>query len=255
MLLCKKIAKTLFFLKKNSPFLKDIIPNDYVDIHSHLIPNIDDGSTCIEDTKTIVKELIGFGFNQFITTPHVMDHVWKNSKTGIEQKHARTLKELKDAGFSNSFKVAAEYMLDDNFRNLIKEEKLLTIKDNYVLVEMSHLNPPLALFDILFELQVAGYKPILAHPERYNFYHSSLENYNKLKHAGCLFQINLLSSVGYYGENVAKTSDYLLKNNLIDFAGSDVHHLNHVAGFNKKIVLKNHEILKMVCQNNSIFES
>lgn len=245
----------MFFFKKNSPFLKDIIPNDYVDIHSHLIPTIDDGATSIEDTKTIIKELINIGFNEFITTPHVMDYVWKNSKADIEQKHSLALKELKEESISNSFKVAAEYMLDDNFRTLIKEEKLLTIKDNYVLVEMSYLNPPLALYDILFELQLAGYHPILAHPERYNFYHSSIENYAKLKHAGCLFQINLLSSVGYYGENVAKTSDYLLKNNLIDFVGSDVHHLNHVASFNKKIVLKNHAILKTVSQNNSIFKS
>jgi tyrosine-protein phosphatase YwqE len=255
LLLCKKIPKTLFFFKKNSPFLKDIIPNDYVDIHSHLLPNIDDGATSIDATKNMMTDLLNIGFKEFITTPHVIKHVWDNSKLTIEEKHLQTCNEIKEMGISNSFKVAAEYMLDDHFRTLISEEKLLTIKDNYVLVEMSYLNPPLALYDILFELQIAGYQPILAHPERYNFYHFALENYQKLKHAGCLFQLNLLSSVGYYGENVSKTADYLLKNNLIDFVGSDIHHDNHVASFDKKIVLKNHDILKTVAQNNLIFKS
>lgn len=245
----------MFFFKKSKPLLTDIIPSDFVDIHSHLLPAIDDGSKNIENTVSLIKNLKEIGFKEFITTPHVMSSVWENTKSDIVKNHEHTSEELKKTAITNSFKTAAEYMIDDKFRNLFQSEELLTLKDNYVLIEMSYINPPLQLFDILFDLQVAGYKPVLAHPERYNFYHFSLDEYKRLKHAGCLFQLNLLSSVGYYGPNVSKTADYLLENNLIDFVGSDVHHNNHVESFNKKIVLKNPKILEEVIQNNLFFKT
>ena len=255
MLLCLKNKTILLFFTKNKTFLRDIIPYGYVDIHSHLLPKIDDGSKSIEDTIDLIIQLKEFGFHEFITTPHVMHQVWENSKAIIEDNYHNTTAALRLNSIDNSFKVAAEYMLDDNFRKLFQNEKLFTLKDNFVLIEMSYINPPLQLFDLIFDLQVAGYQPILAHPERYNFYHNSLEEYKKLKRAGCLFQLNLLSCVGYYGANVSKTSDYLLKNNFIDYVGSDVHHAKHVAFFNKKIVLKNLDSLKEVIQNNLSFKS
>jgi len=251
---CVKNKPILLFFTKNKTSLRDIIPSGYVDIHSHLLPKIDDGSKSIEDTLELITVLKEFGFHEFITTPHVMHHVWENSRTIIEENHQNTTAQLLSNGINNSFQVAAEYMLDDNFNKLFQNEKLLTLKENYVLIEMSYLNPPLQLFDILFDLQVAGYQPILAHPERYNFYHHSLEDYKKLKRAGCLFQLNLLSCAGYYGVNVSKTADYLLKNNFIDYVGSDVHHTKHVEFFNKKIVLKNLDALKEVIQNNLFFK-
>ena len=177
-----------------------------------------------------------------------------NTKNTIEENHNTTSILLKENGIDNFFKSAAEYMLDDNFKNILQNEKLLTVKDDYILVEMSYINAPIQLYDIIFEIQIAGYIPILAHPERYTFYHLSFNEYKKLKRAGCLFQLNLLSSVGYYGPNVAKAADDLLKNNLIDFVGSDVHHSKHVEFFNKKIVLKNFGSLKEAFQNNSIFK-
>ncbi len=244
----------MFFFNKKSSFLRDIIPNDYTDIHSHLLPAIDDGSKNIEDTLMLISELKKLGFCNFITTPHVMEHVWENTKTKIEENHSTTVHHLKENKIDNSFKVAAEYLLDDKFRKLFQEEKLLTLKDNYVLVEMSYIIAPLQLYNIIFDLQVAGYIPVLAHPERYNFYHNNLQEYKKLKHAGCKFQMNLLSSVGYYGTMVAKTADYLLKNNMIDFVGSDVHHRKHIDSFQKKIVLKNLDSLKETFQNNSFFK-
>lgn len=243
----------MFFIKKK-PFLVDLIPNDYTDIHSHLLPGIDDGSKSVADTLSMVTALQKIGFENFITTPHVMHNVWENSKVAIENKLAFTISNLKEQSITNSFKAAAEYMLDDGFTTLLKEEKLLTLKDNYVLIEMSYLNPPMQLYDIIFDIQIAGYKPVLAHPERYSFYHNSLLEYTRLKKSGCLFQMNLLSGVNYYGSEVAKTADYLLKNNMIDFVGSDVHHEKHISFFNKKIVLKNIDPLKVALQNNSFFK-
>ena len=143
--------------------------------------------------------------------------------------------------------------MDGEFQALYLQKDLLTIKDNFILVEMSYLCPPISLYDILFDLQVAGYIPILAHPERYNFFHNSLNEYRKLKAAGCFFQLNMLSTTGYYGEKVAKAAELLLLNGLIDYVGSDVHHSRHLEYLKKKIVLKNYDYLHIAFQNNSIF--
>jgi len=244
----------IHFIKQNKPFLKDLIPDNFIDIHSHLLPGIDDGAETIEDTVILINGLQEIGFKKFITTPHVMGDVWKNTSEGINEKLFSTIAELKVPNISNGFKAAAEYMIDSEFTALFKNKSLLCLKGNLVLVEISYLSPPIQLYDILFELQVAGYQPVLAHPERYNFYHeTSLGHYKKLKKAGCLFQLNMLSATGYYGERVAKTADLLLKNGLIDFVGSDVHHSRHLEFMNKNVVLKNHEYLGFIFQNNSFF--
>ncbi len=154
----------MFFFKKNKPVLSDLIPNDFVDIHSHLLPRIDDGSKDIEMTIEMMTALKSIGFSKFITTPHVMEYVWKNSKNDIIENHIKTTSLLIENNIQNPFEVAAEYMIDDSFRTLFQKEKLLTLKDNLVLVEMSYINAPLNLYDILFDLQVAGYQPVLAHP-------------------------------------------------------------------------------------------
>jgi protein-tyrosine phosphatase len=244
----------IHFFRQNKPFLRDLIPDNFIDIHSHLLPGIDDGAVTIEDTTMLIKGLEEIGFKKFITTPHIMGDVWKNTSQGITEKLSSTVSELEFPNIGKRFKAAAEYMIDAEFWDLFKSEPLLCLKDNHVLVEISYLLPPIQLYDILFELQVAGYQPVLAHPERYNFYHEpTLSHYKKLKKAGCLFQLNMLSSTGYYGERVAKTADLLLKNNFIDFIGSDVHHARHLEFMNKKIVLKNHEYMTPIFQNNSFF--
>lgn len=239
---------------KQKPFLRDLIPDNHVDIHSHLLPGIDDGASTIEDTKNLIKGLEEIGIKKFITTPHVMGEVWQNTSIEIKKKLSTTLPELKIPDIDSRFRVAAEYMIDEEFRKLFKKEKLLTLKENFVLVEMSYISPSIQLYDILFELQSAGYQPLLAHPERYNFYHHSIAEYKKLKSIGCFFQLNMLSATGYYGEHVSKISNSLLKEGLIDFIGSDVHHLRHLEGLNKRVVLKNYEHLTPIFQNNAIFD-
>jgi tyrosine-protein phosphatase YwqE len=238
------------FLKKNA-VLKDLIPSDYVDIHSHLLPGIDDGAVVIEDTLFLITELQKMGCKQFITTPHIYTTVWDNTKAIIQQKYNDTLPALaKDT----SIKFGAEYMIDPYFVNLFQNEPLATLKDNYVLVELSYINPPIQLYDILFELQIAGYRPILAHPERYPFYNSNLNEFTKLKNAGCLFQLNLLSTVGYYGIEATKSCELLLKKGLIDFVGSDVHHSKHIESFSNKILVSSVSPLKKAIENNQFFK-
>lgn len=240
---------------KSKPTLKDLIIDDFADIHSHLLPGIDDGAKDIEETLYLVNSLKDFGFKSFITTPHTFSGFYDNTKAGIQQTEAETKKILKENNINNSFKAASEYLLDDHFISLCKSGEVLTLKDNLVLVEMSYLNAPIHLYDLLFEMQVAGYKPVLAHPERYRFYHKNLDEYKKLKNAGCHFQVNLLSTVGYYGNEVMQAADQLLKNNLIDFVGSDVHHRKHIESFSKKIEIKETENLKSAIANNQFFKS
>jgi tyrosine-protein phosphatase YwqE len=130
----------------------------------------------------------------------------------------------------------------------------LAVKDTIVLVEMSYLNPTVDLKNILFQLQMKGYIPLLAHPERYLYYHNSKQDYIRLKELGCLFQLNLLSTMGYYGKSVTTVADYLLANNLIDFVGSDIHHDRHVAAFYQRIRIKSQKELIEAMNKNSQLE-
>ncbi|QBN20657.1 tyrosine-protein phosphatase [Flavobacterium nackdongense] len=240
-------------LFKSKPLLKDLIPQNYIDIHSHLLPGIDDGAKTIQDSINLITALQGFGTSQCITTPHVMHHFWENTSEIIQETARSTRIELQQNSISIPFRAAAEYMMDDNFVKLFQSEPLLTLKDNYVLVEMSYINPPIQLYSILFDLQVAGYIPVLAHPERYVFYHNNIDEYQKLRNAGCLLQLNLLSVVGYYGEGIAKIAEKLLQNGMYTYVGSDVHHLKHIAAFNQKIKLKDPTPLQETIENNQFF--
>ncbi|HEX8269191.1 MAG TPA: CpsB/CapC family capsule biosynthesis tyrosine phosphatase [Flavobacterium sp.] len=243
----------MFTFLKGKPYLKDLIPPNHIDFHSHLLPGIDDGAKTFDDTKALISDLISFGCEQFITTPHIMGNVWENTPQIIAAKLAETNKKLTEAGLNIKLRAAAEYLIDSNFVKLVASERLLTLNDNYVLVEMSYINPPLQLYDVLFDLQVAGYIPVLAHPERYSFYFKSFGEYQKLKNAGCRFQINLLSTVGYYGKWVAQIADRLLQAGLIDFAGSDVHHDTHARSFEKRVLIKDVKPLQAALENNVIF--
>lgn len=253
LILLKNLLALLHFINRK-PHLKDLIPDNHLDFHSHLLPGIDDGAKSVEETIDLISDLQKMGITQIITTPHVMKNVWDNTRKNIEGKHAQTAQILKNKGIELPFHAAAEYLMDGNFTELFQSEPLLTLKDNYVLVEMSYINPPIQLYDIIFDLQVAGYKPVLAHPERYLFYHSNFSEYQKLKHAGCLLQLNLLSVVGYYGTPVAEAARQLLKKGMIDFAGSDVHHQNHLGGFSKRILFKDSAPISEALANNQIFK-
>ena len=242
----------LSIFKSKKVFLKDLTV-DFTDIHSHILFGIDDGAKTIEDSEFLMNSFKNLGFKNAIATPHTLNGIWDNTFKGISQKYEETKELLPEISQKLNLKVASEYLMDDSFVRRFQSEKLLTLKDNYVLVEMSYINAPIQLYDIIFELQVAGYKPVLAHPERYLFFHQKFEQYKKLQKSGCLLQINLLSTVGYYGENVTKIADRLLAENLIEFAGSDVHHKKHIDSFEKDLKIKNIEPLKQVIKNNSFF--
>lgn len=243
----------MFSIFKSKPKLKELIPSDYVDIHSHLLPGIDDGAKNKEDSLFILNEMKKLGFKKAITTPHTIKNVWDNSKEDIENTYTKLKSDLPQETENLQLRVASEYFMDENFLAQFKAEPLLTLKDNYVLVEMSYLNPPMQLLEILFELQLKGYQPVLAHPERYTFYHNNFRMYEQLKKAGCLFQMNLLSSVGYYGNDVALAADRLLGKGLMDFVGSDIHHKSHIKAFENKTIIKNNAAFEEAISKNVFF--
>jgi len=243
----------LKFLKKETP-ITEVFPMDFVDIHSHLLPGIDDGAKNLDDSIELILKMSNYGIQNFITTPHVLGSVWPNTSDIILDKLDLLQEELNRRDLSYiKIDAAAEYMLDEEFCKLLKARDLLTLKEDYLLVEMSYLNAPVNLFEMLFDIQLAGYKPILAHPERYGFYHNKFDIYEKLKNAGCSFQLNLLSLTGYYGDSVKKTAKKLIKNNMIDFAGSDTHHQKHLKALNKLGTKKNINLLEPILKNNLKF--
>jgi protein-tyrosine phosphatase len=243
----------VFFFSKNKPVLKDLIPEGHIDIHSHLLPGIVDGAKNFADTLQLTRALQGFGVTEIITTPHIIQHVWDNTHEEIAANTNATVMELEKNNIHLPFKAAAEYLMDDQFVRLFQSNDLLTLKDNYVLVEMSYINAPIQLYSILFDLQVAGYIPVLAHPERYLFYHNNFNEYLKLKRAGCLFQLNLLAGVGYYGAEITKIAEQLLAKGMYTYVGSDVHHDRHIAAFEQKVKLKDLAPLKEAIANNQFF--
>ena len=235
------------------PKLSELIPSNYVDIHSHVLPGIDDGAKNINESKFLMEAMIGFGFKKCITSPHTMANVYNNTIETITTAKKTVETNLPDLAKKLDLNAASEYFIDENFIENFKSNPLLTIKDNYVLVEMSFLNPPIQLHEYLFELQLAGYQPVLAHPERYVFYHNNFPAFETLKKMGLKFQLNLLSSVGYYGPDVLKAANNLLKQGFIDFVGSDIHHKQHIDSFARKVILKETKAFEIAIENNQFF--
>jgi tyrosine-protein phosphatase YwqE len=239
---------------KSKPYLKDLLGSHFIDIHSHILPGIDDGAKDISKSIELVKAFQELGISQIITTPHISHYVWNNSPEIIQNKLIETRNSLEEKKINTPIRAAAEYFMDDWFENHFKNEKLLTLKDNYVLVEISYQSPPINLHKIIFDLKVAGYVPVLAHPERYIYFHKNLDEYGKLKNLGCLFQLNLLATIGYYGSKAAKTADELLKKGMYDFCGTDIHHRKHIEAFQEKVKIENTSVLNEIISNNQFFK-
>lgn len=218
-----------FFHRKQ----KEIFPFHQLktDVHAHLLPGIDDGSPDLSSSLHLMKSMIDLGFQHFTATPHVMQDIWKNSNESITKAHSLLSAALAENKINYPLVAAAEYMVDENLEQLLKNKTpLRTIRDNWVLIEISFLQPPLQLNNILFEMQLQGYQPILAHPERYLYYANNLSELVKLKDMGCKLQSNLLSFSGYYGKEVLRFAERMVDQELISLLGTDLHHQRHLEG-------------------------
>tara|TARA_X000000368_G_scaffold405805_1_gene383360 strand:+ start:987 stop:1718 length:732 start_codon:yes stop_codon:yes gene_type:complete len=238
-------------LFKSKPTLKELIPNGFVDIHSHILPGIDDGAKNVEESLLLISEMQKLGFSKIIGTPHTYSGVYNNTSESIEKSYKKLGKNITNIELD----FASEYMLDNSLIENLRNKNILCLKENYILVEMSYISAPNNLYEIIFEIKTNGFIPVLAHPERYSFFHNNIKEFYKLKKHGCFFQINLLSCTGYYGAQVLIMINNLLKNKIIDFVGSDIHNLNHIKAFEKNVLInRNHiEDLGKCIERNSLF--
>ena len=224
-----------------------------IDIHSHLIPGIDDGVRTIEESVEMIRNFSSLGFKKLITTPHIMSDYFKNTPEIILEGLELVRAAVKKEGINITIDAAAEYYLDENFLRKVKNKEMLYIGDKYLLFEISYINPPDNLLGVIFEINVNDYKPLLAHPERYNYWSSKLDEYKRIKETGVLFQLNINSLTGYYGIASKKTAEWLIDENMVDFIGSDLHGARHMESLHK--VINEKYFRKLMAQgvmNNSL---
>ncbi len=216
---------SLFGKKKNIP-IKDFI---FVDMHSHLIPGIDDGSKTIEESMRLLKQLEEVGYKKIITTPHIMGDFFKNTPETILPGLSMLRAQMKLENIDLEVEVAAEYYLDEWFiEKLQNNMPLMTFGGNYVLFETSYMNEPAQLHQAIFLMRSSGYIPVLAHPERYTYLYDSFASFQKVYDMDVLFQINLNSLVGYYSKPAKMFAEKLIEHKMVDFVGTDCHGQRHI---------------------------
>ena len=230
-----------FFERKR--FLIDYL-HGLVDIHNHILPKIDDGAKTVEESLQLLKGFSEFGVKNFFCTPHIMHNYYDNTPETIKQAHDLLKSELAKTDMPVTIDYAAEHMIDDNFETLLANNMVMPLKKDYLLIEMSYLQPSFN-FDIAVEkIAKHSYFPILAHPERYVYFHKQYDTYQRLKTQGILFQLNLLSLGEYYGKEIFKVAEKLLKDKIVDYVGTDIHNMRQLSAL-KEVKVSN-ATLKMV---------
>lgn len=216
------------FFKKKQKLSFDNLPPIEVDMHSHLLPGIDDGSQSMEESIRMIKEFVDMGYKKLITTPHIMNDFYKNTPEIILGKRDAVREELQRQGIEVELEAAAEYYLDEGLIDKLKnKEKLLTFGDNYLLFETSYMNESANLGEAIFMMQSQGYKPVMAHPERYTYWYGKHEEIKEVWERGVHMQVNLLSFVGYYSKPAKFIAEWLVENNMVSFVGTDCHREKH----------------------------
>ncbi|MFC2148442.1 tyrosine-protein phosphatase [Bacteroidota bacterium] len=215
----------MFHIFSKKKFLVDYLHN-FVDIHNHILPGIDDGAKTVHESVDLVRGFKELGITNLVATPHIMNSYYPNTKETITASmdlltNELIVNELKDI----SIEAAAEHMIDDNFEEILQRGEVMPIRKNYLLVEMSYLQPSINFDDAIQKVMKKGFFPILAHPERYVYWHTNKANYSKYKKKGVHYQLNLLSLSDYYGADVQKMALYLLDHGLFDYVASDIHRM------------------------------
>ncbi|WP_294957675.1 CpsB/CapC family capsule biosynthesis tyrosine phosphatase [Sulfurovum sp.] len=237
-----------FFHRRKKKTSKEA-PQLFTDLHSHLIPGIDDGSQSMDESIALLKGIAELGYRKVITTPHIMSDSYKNTphiiQTGLQALRKTAVNEEIDLRID----AAAEYYLDDGFLKLLEAGEMLSINGEYLLFETSYMSKPLQTEEMIFEISSAGYIPLMAHPERYRYIRDPLKEYGRFKELGVFFQVNLNSFGGHYGKSAKTLANFLRREGMIDFLGSDIHHQKQVESLG--IVLQS-EVYREIYENNII---
>jgi len=216
---------SLFSRMFSKPEVADVVQQGFVkvDMHSHLLPGIDDGVKDFGESLAVIRNLYDLGYRKVITTPHIMADFYRNTPEEIQALCEELRSKLKEENIDVEVACAAEYYLDDHFEEELKNKNLLYFGDKYVLVETSYLNPANNFFEVMFNIRMAGYQPVLAHPERYVFLHDDFEKYKDIFARDILFALNLASLAGYYSKESKKIAEKLIKEKMVHFLGTDIH--------------------------------
>jgi tyrosine-protein phosphatase YwqE len=215
---------SIFKKKASSPIALSRLA---VDIHSHLLPGIDDGAKTLEHSIAMIQKFVALGYKKLITTPHIMSDAYPNTPESIRNALHLVRNELNRLHIDIQIEAAAEYYADDYFFQLIDEEPLLTFADNHVLFEFSFHEPPMNAHELVFKLIGKNYKPMLAHYERYNYYHS-IKEAEAFREKGAFIQVNINSLTGHYGPQAKKIAEQLIDAKLVDLLGTDCHRIEHL---------------------------
>ncbi|MBD5234133.1 MAG: hypothetical protein HDS65_08160 [Bacteroidales bacterium] len=200
----------------------------HTDIHCHVVPGVDDGSPDAATSADLIEAMQRFGISTIYASPHVTQNTFENSRETIAPAVAELREELAKRGNGIKFGHSAEYRIDELFMQRLENNELMLLPNDYILIENSFLQEPWNLDQLIFDLQVRGLRPILAHPERYAYYFGKKERLVELHNAGLLFQINLLSLAGAYGKAERMAAKYLIDKGLVDFMGTDIHKESHI---------------------------
>jgi tyrosine-protein phosphatase YwqE len=221
-------VKTMFGLfKKSLPPLENYAVLG-ADLHSHLLPGIDDGAPDMASSLLLLREMYDLGFQHVYTTPHVREEIFPNKPDQILQKRDALREAALQQGIPVFLDAAAEYFVDEYFVKALRHEELLCLPGRRVLIEMSPQKPFANLHQVIFDLQMKGYRPILAHPERYPYFRHR-DDYLQIKNMGCALQVNLPAISGYYGKKIQLVAGMLLQRGMADYLATDLHHERHAA--------------------------
>ena len=214
-----------FFKKKKENLNTPDYSSIAVDMHSHVLPGIDDGAQNPQESIYLVRKMIDLGIKKIIATPHIMADYYKNTPETINCALALLKEELVKENIDIPVEAAAEHYFDETFESRVNDGRLMTMGGNYALFELSFVGQPPNVLAVIQRMIELGYKPILAHPERYSYI--DVEQLRGLREWGCSLQLNTISLTGYYGKETKRTAEYLVDNDLVDFMSSDMHHPKH----------------------------
>ncbi|MBQ9219015.1 MAG: hypothetical protein IJ613_06535 [Muribaculaceae bacterium] len=199
------------------------------DVHSHILPGVDHGAQTVEDSLEMLRAERRMGIARVVLTSHVTAETFENTPDTLRPAF-ETLKQAvaqtEDLCHMKLF-LSAEYRMDEFWNKQYALDNQIAMPGNYILMENSFHQELLGLDDLLFDLKVKGYKPILAHPERYSYYAMRKQRLEQLHTTGVKFQVNLLSLAGYFGQHCRETALWLVKNGMVDMLGTDMHGMDH----------------------------
>lgn len=226
------------------------------DIHCHILPGIDDGSPDVETSLQLIEGMRNMGIERIIASPHVAAVEFPNTPETLGEAFKTLTDELRARGIEMPVSHSAEYRIDEELGDIIADGRIMPYPDKYVLIENQWIQEPWNLEQTIFDLQIKGYQPMFAHPERFAYYHRNPKRLDEL-HEKLPFQINLLSLAGYYGKPVQKMAEMLLKKGYVDFLGTDTHAMRHVEWLTKylagKDALRHRELSLPTLKNDKIF--